>query len=166
MQAEAINRSLVKFVWAAVIFFAWTLIQGIVITQEPIRLFVEAGPGSMISMAKTHIGLMGWMSLALMAATYYLVPIFSGKPIVKPKLVDWIFWIFVVCGGVASALMTIAGILGGRAFAAGVKGTALSAVITPYAMPGGILCTICAIVGLIFVVQVLVSLSRGSKTAS
>ena len=166
MQAEGINRSLVKFIWAALIFFAWTLIQGAVITQEPIRLFVEAGPGGLISMAKTHIGLMGWMSLTLMAATYYFVPIFSGKSIVKPKLIEWIFWIFVICTGVAGALMTIAGVIGGQAFAAGVKGSALNAVITPYAMPGGILCTICAIAGLIFVVQVLVSLSQSSKAAS
>ncbi|GAH56800.1 unnamed protein product, partial [marine sediment metagenome] len=30
--------------------------QGAVISQEPVRLFVEAGPGSMVSMAKTHVG--------------------------------------------------------------------------------------------------------------
>ena len=88
MQAEAINRRLVKFIFAAVLFFAWTMIQGAVISQEPIRLFVEAGPGSMISFAKTHVGLMGWMSLALMATFYYIVPIISGKSIVWPSLLS------------------------------------------------------------------------------
>ena len=163
MQAEATNQQLVKFIWAALIFFAWALIQGAVITQEPIRLFMEAGPGHMLSVAKTHVGLMGWMSVALMAAVYYFVPIFSGKSIVKPKLIEWIFWIYVICGGVASALLTICGVVAGSAFAAGVKGPALGAIITPYAMPAVLLCTISAIVGLIFVVQVLVSLSRPSK---
>ncbi len=166
MQAESINPRLVKFLWAALIYLACSLIIGAVITQEPFRVFVEAGPGSMISMMHTHIGLMGWMSLALMAAVYYFVPILSSKPIVKPKLIDWIFWIYLVCSAVAAILMIIAGVLGGNAFQAGVKGPALSAIITPYAMPAGILCTISAIVGLIFVVQVLVSLSHGPKAAS
>ncbi len=163
MQAESVNPRLVKFLWAALIFCAWSMIMGALMSQESIRVFVEAGPGHMISVMHTHIGLMGWMSVALMAAVYYFVPIFSGKPIVKPKLIDWIFWIYVVCSTVAAVLMIIAGVLGGQAFAAGVTGSQLVAIILPYAMPAGILCTIAAIVGLIFVVQVLVSLSRPSK---
>ena len=55
------------------------------------------------------------------------------------------------------------GILGGQAFEAGVKGEELSAIVMPYAMPGGILCMIATIVGLIFVVQILVSLTRTPK---
>ena len=163
MQAEAVNSRLVKFIWAAAIFFAWAMIQGAVITQEPVRIFVEAGPGSMVSMAKTHVGLIGWMSLALMATFYYIVPLISGKSIVWPKLIDWVFWIFAVCGAAAGALMTIAGIVGGKAFAAGVSGAQLTGIIMPYAMPGGILCTICVIASIIFVVQILTTLTRGSK---
>ena len=166
MQAEATNGRLVKFIWAAVIFFAWAMIQGAVITQEPVRLFVEVGPGSMVSMAKTHVGLLGWMSLALIAIIYYIVPRISGKSIACPKLIEWVFWIFVICGAAAGALMTIAGVVGGKAFAAGVSDVELSNIIMPYAMPGGILCTICVIAALIFVVQILVTLSRGPKTAS
>ena len=163
MQAEVINRRLVKFIIAAVIFFAWSLIQGAIQTQEPVRLFMEAGPGGMIGVAHTHVGLMGWMSLALMAAIYYLVPILSGKSIVWPKLIEWIFWIFVVCEVVGGALMIVAGIVGGSAFAAGVKGAELGSIIALYAMPAGIFCTIAAIAGLMFIVQILVSLARGSK---
>ena len=163
MQAEATNRRLVKFIIAAVIFFAWSLIQGAIQTQEPVRLFMEAGPGGMIGVAHTHVGLMGWMSLALMAAIYYLVPILSGKSIVWPKLIEWIFWIFVVCEVVGGALMIVAGIVGGSAFAAGVRGAELASIIVPYAMPARILCIISVIAGLMFVVQILVSLARGSK---
>ena len=166
MQAEATNRRLVKFIIAAVLFFAWAMIQGAVITQEPVRLFVEAGPGGMVSMAKTHVGLMGRMSLSLMATFYCIVPLISGKSIVWPKLIEWVFWIFVVCGAAAGALMTIAGIVGGSAFAAGVTGPQLTSIIMPYAMPGGIFCTICVIAALMFVVQILVTLSRGSKASS
>ena len=62
--------------------------------------------------------------------------------------------------------MTIAGVVGGSAFAAGVKGAQLTSIIMPYAMPAGILCTICVIAALMFVVQILVSLTRGAKAAS
>jgi len=163
MQTERINRRLVKFIWASLIFFAWALIQGAVITQAPIRLFIMEGPGHIISVVHTHIGLMGWMSLPLMAAIYYLVPILSGKYIVWPKLIEWIFWIWVICLAAVGVLMIIAGIVGGYAFADGVRGPELGSIVLPYAMPGGILSTIAAIVGLIFVVQIFVSLSRGLK---
>ena len=165
MRVQGENRRLVKFIWAAAIFFAWSLIQGIVQSQEPVRLFLEQGPAAMIGSAHTHVGLMGWMSLVLMAAVYYLVPIFSRKTIVWQPLVDWIFWIFVVCIVVGDALMIIGGIIGGGAFAAGVTGAQLGSIIMTYAMPAKILCTIAAIAGLMFVVQILVSLTRGAKMA-
>jgi len=166
MQAEVINRRLVKFIWTALIFFAWSLIQGAVQSQEPVRLFMEQGPAAMIGVAHVHIGLTGWMSLALMAVFYYIVPIFSGKSIVWLKLIEWIFWIFVVCTAVGGVLMIIGGLVGGNAFAAGVTSAVLGSIIMTYAMPAKILCTISAIAGLMFVVQVLVSLGRGSKVAS
>lgn len=165
MKAEAINPRLVKFIWAAAIFFAWSLIMGALMSQESIRVFVEAGPGHMVSVAHTHIGLMGWLALGLMAALYYIVPLISSKPIVWPKLIEYIFWIFVICTAVADALMIIAGVAGGSAFAAGVTGAQLGAIIMPYAMPAVLLCTISVIAGLMFVVQILTSLARGSKAA-
>ncbi|HUV75948.1 MAG TPA: hypothetical protein VMW00_04815 [Dehalococcoidales bacterium] len=167
MQAEAINRRLVKFIWAGLIFFAWGLIQGFIQGGvEPVRLFMEAGPGSLIGHAHTHISLMGWTSLPLMAAIYYLVPVFSGKPLAWPKLIEWVFWIFVVGTAVNGVLTIIGGTIAGNAFAAGVKGAQLGSIIGAYMMPAGIFCTIAAIAGLMFVVQILVSLSRCSKTVS
>lgn len=166
MQAEATNRRLVKFVWAAAIFFAWSLIQGAIITQEPVRLFIETGPAHIISVIHTHIGLMGWMSPALMAAIYYLVPSLSGKPVVWPKLIEWIFWIFIVCTAAFGVLGIIGGMVGGTAFAAGVTGPQLASIVVPYMMPAGLLCTISVIAGLMFVVQILTSLSRASRASS
>lgn len=166
MQLEVTNKRLGKFIWAALIFFAWTLIQGAVQAQEPVRLFMQAGPGGMIGSAHTHLGLMGWMSLALMAAIYYIVPILSGKTIVWPKLTEWIFWIFTVCTGVGSILMIIGGIVAGSAFAAGVKGAQLEGIIVPFAMPASLLCIIAVIAGLMFVVQVLMSLTQAPRVSS
>jgi len=167
MQAEVINRRLIKFIWAALIFFAWSLIQGFIQGGIPsIRLLMEAGPGGMIGHAHTHVGLMGWTSLPLMAAIYYLVPIFSGKSIVWPKLIEWIFWIFVICTAVSSVLYMVAGAVGGSAFVAGVEGAQLQSIVSSYATPAGIFCTISAIAGLMFIVQICVSLSRGGKATS
>ncbi|MBA7469393.1 hypothetical protein ES707_04662 [subsurface metagenome] len=168
MQAEVINRRLAKFIWAAAIFFAWSLIMGIFLSAvDSVREFVHMGwPASMISGAHTHIGLMGWMSLALMAAFYYLVPHFSGKSIVWPKLIGWIFWIFVISHAASQVLIMIAGIAGGNALAAGLKVPQVGSIVATYAVPGGILCTLTAIAGLMFIVQILVSLARGSKTTS
>ena len=167
MEAESTNRRLVKFIWAAVLFFAWTVIQGAIQGAVPsVHALTQSGPGGMITGVHTHIGLMGWMSLALMAAVYYLVPISSGKSIAWPKLIEWIFWIFVVAGVSSSVLLIIGGVVAGNAFAAGLTGARLQALITTYAMPAGIMCTIAGIAGLMFVVQILVSLCRCSKTAS
>jgi cbb3-type cytochrome oxidase subunit 1 len=166
MQPENVNRRLIKFIWAAMIFFAWALIQGAIIAGGPVRLFIQEGPGTIISAVHTHIGLMGWLSLALMATIYYQVPIFSGKSIAWPKLIGWIFWILVVCLAACGVLMIIAGVLGGHAFADGVKGEELKNIVLPYAMPAGILCMISAIAGLMFVVQIFVSLSRSSNASS
>lgn len=165
MQVELVNRRLVKFVWAALIFFAWSVIQGAIQIQDPVRTLLGQGPGGMICGAHTHIGLMGWTSLALMAVFYYVVPRIAGKPIVWPKLIEWVFWIFVVCSATASALMIIGGVVGGSAFAAGVNGAQLDSLILPYAMSAGLLCTIAAIASLMFVVQIMVSLTRSSKTS-
>ncbi len=166
MEPEAINRRLVKFIWAAIIFFAWALIQGVIIKQEPVRLFIQEGPGTIINLVYTHIGFMGWLSLALMATIYYQVPIFSGKPIVWPKLIEWIFWVWVVCLAAACVVMLIAGIVGGNAFADGLGYAEVKSIIFPYIMPGTILYTISVIAGLMFVVQIFVSLTRGSNASS
>jgi len=166
MQQENVNRRLVKFIWAAIIFFAWVLIQGVIISPQPIRMFLQEGPATLISAVHTHIGVMGWLSLLLMATIYYQVPIFSGKPIVWPKLIGWIFWIWVACLTAAGVLMLIAGIVGGQAFAEGVRGKELASIVIFYGIPGNILFMITAVAGLMFVVQVLVSLSRGSEAYS
>jgi cbb3-type cytochrome oxidase subunit 1 len=168
MQAEATNRRLVKFIVAAVIFFAWSLIMGIILSAvTPVRDFVHMGwPGSMVSGVHTHIGLIGWTSLALMATFYYIVPNTSGKSIVWPKLIEWVFWIFVICHAVSQILIMIAGIAGGSAVASGASMATATGIVEKYAMPGGIFCVLTAIAGVIFIIQILVSLTRGAKASS
>ncbi|MFC1937428.1 cbb3-type cytochrome c oxidase subunit I [Chloroflexota bacterium] len=167
MQVEGVNRHLSKFIWAAALFFAWTCIQGVIQEQQAVREFIQATPmGGMISGTHSHIGCMGWTGLALAAAVYYLVPIFSGKSIVWPKLIAWVFWIWVIAMAVGGAMMLAAGIIGGNAFAAGTTDMAkLMAMLTPYLIIMGICAYLECIAALMFVVQILVSLSRGAKSS-
>ncbi len=160
MSAEVTNRRLVKFIVAAVLFFAWGVIQGALQAQGPIHEFIEQGPAGIIVGAHAHVTLLGWVSLMLVALVYYLVPILSGKPIAAPGLINWIFWVFVVAFFINSVLMITVGIVAGNAFIAGVKGPQLGAIMGPYMMPIGILSIICGIVWLVFVVQTLVSVGR------
>jgi cbb3-type cytochrome oxidase subunit 1 len=165
MEAEATNHRLVKFIWAAGAFFAWSLIMGVILSAVgPVRDFVHMGwPSSMVSGVHMHIGLIGWMSLALMASFYYILPKVSGKAIAWPNLIEWVFWIFVICHAVSQILLMVAGIAGGKALAGGTSMATVSGIVSTFSLPGGIFCTLTAIAGLMFIVQVFVSLARGTK---
>ena len=160
MEAVETNKRLVKYIVAAVLFFAWATIQGALQAQGPIHEFIGQGPAAVIVGAHVHVRLLGWVSLALAALIYYLVPILSNKQIAKPVLIDWIFWIWVTVLLLQSVLMIIVGIVAGNAFIAGTVGPQLDAIMTPYMIPIGILSIICGIVALMFVVQILVSVGR------
>lgn len=165
MQVSAENRRLVKFIVAAVIFFAWGIIQGALQSQKPIHDFISLGPASIIIGAHVHIGLLGWVALVLWANIYYVLPLL-GKPIVWPHLINWIFWIFVIDVAIVGILMNTVGIRAGNAFIAGTKGPELDALMAPYMIVIGMLSIICALVGLLFVIQILVSASRKSEAGS
>ncbi|MDZ4230638.1 MAG: cbb3-type cytochrome c oxidase subunit I [Dehalococcoidales bacterium] len=162
MQAIETNKRLVKFIVAAVLFFAWGVVQGALQAQGPIHEFITQGPAAIIVGAHVHVNLLGWVSLLLAAVVYYLVPVLSGKPIAAPRLINWIFWVFVIGFTIQAVLMITVGIRAGNAFIAGVVGPQLEALMTPYMMPIGILSIICGIVWLLFVVQILVTVGRKS----
>lgn len=165
MQVSAENRRLVKFIVAGVLFFAWSIIQGAIQAQKPVHDFISLGPSSIIIGAHAHIGLLGWVALILWANIYYVLPLL-GKPIAWPKLIDWVFWIFVIALTVNSILMITVGIRAGNAFLAGVKGPQLDALMTPYMMTIGMLSIVLTIIGVLFIVQVLVSASRRAPAGS
>ncbi len=160
MAAADTNKRLVKFIVAAVLFYAWNTIQGALQAQGPIHEFINQGPAGVIVGAHVHVGLLGWVSLALAALIYYLIPALTNKPIAAPSLIDWIFSIWVVTLVLQSVLMIIVGIVAGNAFIAGTVGPPLEAIMAPYMIPIGLLSIVCGIVALMFVVQILVSVAR------
>ena len=163
MEVVETNKRLVKFIVAAVLFFAWGVIQGALQAQGPIHEFLEQGPAGIIVGAHVHVNLLGWVSLMLVALVYYLVPILTNKSIAAPRLIDWIFWVFVVALTLQSVLMITVGIVAGNAFVAGTVGPQLEAIMTPYMIPIGILSIICGIVWLAFVIQILVTIGRKTR---
>ena len=163
MEAVETNKRLVKFIVAAVLFFAWGVIQGALQAQGPIHEFLEQGPAGIIVGAHVHVNLLGWVSLMLVALVYYLVPILTNKSIVAPRLINWIFWVFVVAFTIQAVLMITVGIVAGNAFVAGTVGPQLEAIMTPYMIPIGILSIICGIVWLAFVIQILVTIGRKTR---
>ncbi len=158
MQVSDENRRLVKFLVGAVLFFGWGTIQGALQAQKPIHDFL-VGPATIIVGAHAHVGTLGWISLTLMAAIYFLLPVL-GKPIAWPRLIDWIFWIFAPLLAVNSVVMITVGIRAGNAAQAGASGQEIGRIMGSYMPTIGILSIICGLVALLFVVQVLVSASR------
>jgi cbb3-type cytochrome oxidase subunit 1 len=157
------NRSLVKFFVAAVIFFGCGVLQGALQAQKPIHDFLQQGPADIIVGAHAHINLLGWVSLALAGLVYYVLPILTGRPIAAPRLTSWIFWVWTIGAGLMTALMDLAGIAGGTAFAAGVTGPKLDAVMMPYMIPVSLLAIFTGLAVLGFVVQILASVGRETK---
>ncbi len=163
MQMAENNSHLKKFFLAAVTFLGWGVIQGALQAQKPIHDFISQGPADIIVGAHAHVNLLGWVSLSLAGLIYYLVPTLTNKPIAARRLINWIFWIWVIDLAIMAILMISAGIAGGNAFAAGTTGDKLDAVLAPYMLPVGILSIVCGITALTFVIQIWVSIGRKAK---
>ena len=101
--------------------------------------------------------------MALMGALYYFVPLVSGKSLSWPRLVRWVFWIETILIPITAVLMIIGGIKGGRASQDGLVDDALDKVLSPYMIPVGILRIICALVAIMFAVQII---HTGTKKAA
>ncbi|MBM3705697.1 MAG: hypothetical protein FJW66_04135 [Actinobacteria bacterium] len=149
------SKSLTKFFVASVLFLIWNVVQGALQAQGPIHEFLEQGPAGIIVGAHTHVGTLGWVTLALAGALYYLVPKVSGKSLSWPGVVNWVFWIFIVMLPINSLIMILAGISGGKAFIAGKSGPEIEAILTPFMIPVGILSIVCGIIFLIFSIQII-----------
>lgn len=158
------NKHLTKFFVAAAVFFIWVTVQGAIQAQGPVHEFLEQGPAGIIVGAHAHVGLLGWVSLALMGVLYYLVPLVSGKSLSWPRLVNWIFWLEAIFITLMNVVMIGAGISGGRAFQAGIKGEELEAVLIPFMIPVSLFSIICGLVAILFAVQIIHTAAKRSAS--
>ncbi len=104
---EQSNRHLIKFLAASLLFFFVGSMHGVVQLIPSVRAWLDSigspygGPGHLIDpLAHAHINLIGGVMFLVMAVSYYLIPILTGKEIWSKKLMDFSFWgttIGVIC---------------------------------------------------------------------
>jgi len=90
---------LLKFLVASAAFFFIGTVHGVVQVIHPVRVWLDSigspygGPGHMIDpLAHAHMNVVGGVVLLIMAATYYLFPRITNKPLYSYKLVEHTFW--------------------------------------------------------------------------
>jgi cbb3-type cytochrome oxidase subunit 1 len=99
MSTDILHRHLLKFLLLSAFSFFVGTVHGTLQVVPPIRAWLDSigspygGPGHMIDpLAHAHMNLIGGVVLLVMSATFYLLPIFTGKRIYSIKLVDHTFW--------------------------------------------------------------------------
>jgi len=99
MNADNEHAHLVKFLLVSAVSFFIGAIHGMLQVLPPIRAWLDSigspygGPGHMIDpLAHAHMNLVGGVVILAMGTSYYLLPIFSGKPIYSLKLVNHSLW--------------------------------------------------------------------------
>jgi cbb3-type cytochrome oxidase subunit 1 len=99
MSVDTEYSHLVKFLLVSAVSFFIGAIHGMLQVLPPIRAWLDSigspygGPGHMIDpLAHAHMNLVGGVVILAMGTTYYLLPIFSGKPIYSLKLVNHSLW--------------------------------------------------------------------------
>lgn len=101
MQAQSPpeHRHLLKFLSASLLFFFAGSLHGVAQLQPPVRTWLDSigspygGPGHLIDpLAHAHINLIGGVMIFIMTASYYLIPIITGRPVWSKKLMEWSFW--------------------------------------------------------------------------
>ncbi|MBI5919951.1 MAG: cbb3-type cytochrome c oxidase subunit I [Nitrosomonadales bacterium] len=90
---------LVKFVLMSAASFFVGAMHGMLQVIPAVRLWLDSigspfgGPGHMIDpLAHAHLNLVGGVVILAMGISYYLLPIFSGKPIYSQRLINHSFW--------------------------------------------------------------------------
>ncbi len=99
---------LVKFLILGITFYGLQTLQG---PLQAIRTFSAFIHYSEWVPGHVHMGTMGWVSLVLFAAIYYLVPRIYGRPLYSVPLANLHFWLVLVGQLVFSVSMWLGGVL-------------------------------------------------------
>ena len=93
------EKRLLKFLVTSSAFFFIGTVHGVLQVIRPVREYLDSigspygGPGHMIDpLAHAHINVIGGVVILLMAATYYLLPRITEKPLWSYKLVEHSYW--------------------------------------------------------------------------
>lgn len=139
------NKISLLYIKASIAFFFVACVWGAIMTFPSVHEFVEAGPAGIIIGMHAHWSLLGWVSLAIIGAIYYIVPVITGKELYSEKAAKAQFWIFTLLIIIGTILGVLAGYQGGVLFIAERFGE-INATIGPYMMLFNIISIIEAIV--------------------
>ncbi len=96
---EQNQKHIIKFLAASLSFFFVGSMQGVAQLIPPVRAWLDsigsphAFPGHLIDpLAHAHINLIGGVMFLVMAVTYYLIPILTGKAVWSKNLMNFSFW--------------------------------------------------------------------------
>lgn len=107
MDYQKEEKRLVKFLAASSAFLFIGTVHGVLQVLKPIRAYLDSigspygGPGHMIDpLAHAHINMIGGVVMLVFAASYYMMPRITQKPLWSYKLLEHTFWwtsIGVIC---------------------------------------------------------------------
>lgn len=93
------ERRLLKFLATSAAFLFVGTVHGVLQVIRPVREYLDSigspygGPGHMIDpLAHAHINVIGGVVMIIMAATYYLYPRITSRPLWSYKLVEHTYW--------------------------------------------------------------------------
>jgi cytochrome c oxidase cbb3-type subunit 1 len=93
------NHRLSKFLVVSALSLSIGTLHGMLQVMPPVRRWLDSigspygGPGHMIDpLAHAHMNLVGGVILFVMGATYFLLPVVSGRPLYSQRLVNATFW--------------------------------------------------------------------------
>lgn len=99
MSITKLPHPLIKFLAMSATFLFIGTVHGVLQIIHPIRGWLDAigspqsGPGHLIDpLAHAHINTVGGVVILVMAATYYLLPVLSARPIYSQRLIEHTFW--------------------------------------------------------------------------
>jgi cytochrome c oxidase cbb3-type subunit 1 len=103
------NLALRFIVTGAVIYTVYALIGGIISTRS-VAQFTQF---TFITVLNSQIGLIGFYSMILFGACYYIVPKLLNRPWLFPKLIETHFWLLIVGLGLLLFDFTMGGLIQG-----------------------------------------------------
>jgi len=81
----------IKFLQASLMYFAISVTMGTIMTISPVYKFIVLS--GLFERAHAHISLIGWVSLAIIGFTYYVILGNLAKPMYSERLGNTGFWL-------------------------------------------------------------------------
>jgi cytochrome c5 len=118
-----------KYLVAGNIYYLLTCVQGPFQASRGINWYIHF---TQWVVGHAHLALLGTFTFIQMSAIYYALPRILKRPIYSERLANVQFWLMVIGFSVMLAVLTIAGLIQGATWAAGVPVAFTGVLLRPY----------------------------------